>query len=183
METEGCQTSIPGLFELIGCPAYDKRGSFLNLFRSTDNGFEEAWACRMVMQINLSRTDKIGTVRGLHFQRSPYEECKIVRCIRGRVWDVIVDLRPSSPTYRLWHAAELSESSANAFVIPEGCAHGYQSLEANSELLYIHSNVWMPEAETGLRFDDPALGIRWPYMPHGLSKRDMELPFLESLNE
>ena len=111
----------------------------------------------------------------------PHSEAKLVRCLHGRVWDLAIDLRPSSPTHGQWHAVDLSPGAANALLIPEGCAHGYQVLEPGSELLYLHSGVWMPEAETGVRFDDPQLSIPWPLPPLGLSERDLALPLLESL--
>ena len=97
----------------------------------------------------------------------------------GLGWDVAVDLRPGSPTWGQWHAVELSPGAANALLIPEGCAHGFQVLEPGSELLYLHSGAWVPEAETGVRFDDPQLAISWPLPPQGLSERDLALPLLE----
>jgi dTDP-4-dehydrorhamnose 3,5-epimerase len=97
------------------------------------------------------------------------------------VWDVAVDLRPGSPTWGCWQALELSPEQGNALLIPEGCAHGFQVLEPGSELLYLHSGAWVPEAETGVRFDDPQLAISWPLTPLGLSERDLALPLLESL--
>ena len=103
-----------------------------------------------------------------------------MQCVRGRVWDVAVDLRPDSATYSHWHAVELSPERANALLIPEGCAHGFQVLEPGSELLYLHSGNWVAEAETGVRFDDPQLAIPWPLQPRGLSERDLALPLLES---
>jgi dTDP-4-dehydrorhamnose 3,5-epimerase len=131
--------------------------------------------------VNLSRTEEVGTIRGLHLQAPPHSEAKLVRCLRGRVWDVAVDLRPGSATRGRWHAVELSPDRGNALLIPEGCAHGFQVLEAGSELLYLHSGAWVPEAETGVRFDDPQLAIPWPLPPLGLSGRDQALPLLGSL--
>ena len=96
------------------------------------------------------------------------------------MWDVAVDLRPGSPTLGHWHATELSPDCGNALLIPEGCAHGFQVLETDSELLYLHSGAWVPEAETGVSFDDPQLAIQWPLPPLGLSARDQALPLLES---
>jgi dTDP-4-dehydrorhamnose 3,5-epimerase len=139
------------------------------------------WGVRPIAQVNLSRTEAVGTVRGLHLQAPPHSEAKLVRCLRGRIWDVAVDLRPGSATYGQWHAVELSPSAANALLIPEGCAHGFQVLEPGSELLYLHSGVWVSEAETGVRFDDRRLAIPWPLPPTGLSERDLGLPLLESV--
>jgi len=181
MPTESHPTSIPGVLELVGQPFSDHRGAFLNAFRSQEQAFAQAWGDRAIVQVNLSRTDAVGAVRGVHFQASPHSEAKLVRCLRGRVWDVAVDLRPCSPTWGQWHAVELSPSAANTVMIPEGCAHGFQVLEPGSELLYLHSGAWVPEAETGVRFDDPQLNISWPLPPLGLSERDLALPLLESL--
>ena len=153
----------------------------MNAFRIQEPAFAEVWCDRAIAQVNLSSTKKVGALRGLHLQAPPYSEAKIVRCLKGRVWDVAVDLRPESPTRGKWHAMELSSEKANALLIPEGCAHGYQVLEPGSELLYLHSGAWVPEAETGVRFDDPLLNIRWPLPPLELSERDLALPLLESL--
>ncbi len=173
-------TPIQGVLELRTQPFADHRGAFLNAFRAAEPTFQEAWGDRGIAQVNLSRTEAVGTVRGLHLQRAPSSEAKLVRCLRGRVWDVAVDLRADSHTYGRWHAVELSPDQGNALLIPEGCAHGFQVLEPGSELLYLHSGAWVPEAETGLRFDDPRLAIAWPLPPLGLSERDLGLPLLES---
>lgn len=170
---------MAGVLELVGQPFRDHRGVFLNGFRAEEPAFAQAWGDRAIAQVNLSRTEVVGTLRGLHLQAPPHSEAKLVRCLRGRVWDVAVDLRPGSLTRGQWHAVELSPDQANALLIPEGCAHGFQVLEAGSELLYLHSGAWAPEAETGVRFDDPHLAIAWPLSPLGLSERDLSLPLLE----
>ena len=175
------QCRIPGLFELASQPFSDSRGTFLNLFRAQEPAFKEAWGYREIAQVNLSRSENVGTVRGLHMQAPPHSEAKLVRCLRGRVWDVAVDLRVDSSTYGRWQGFELSPEAANALLIPEGCAHGFQVLEPSSELLYLHSGAWVPEAETGVRFNDPQLDIIWPLPPLGLSQRDLTLPLLKSL--
>lgn len=176
MPTEAHSTPIHGVLELVGQPFADHRGAFLNAFRAQEPAFEQAWGARSIAQVNLSRTEQVGTVRGLHLQAAPHGEAKLVRCLRGRVWDVAVDLRPGSFTYGHWHAVELSSEAANALLIPEGCAHGFQVLEPGSELLYLHSGAWVPEAETGVRFDDSRLAIAWPLPAQGLSARDLALP-------
>ena len=181
MSTELSCTPINGVFELLAQPFADHRGAFLNAFRAQEPAFMGSWGDRMIAQVNLSRTEAVGTIRGLHLQAEPHSEAKLVRCLRGRVWDVAVDLRPDSAIYCYWHAVELSSERANALLIPEGCAHGFQVLEPGSELLYLHSGAWVPEAETGVRFDDPQLAIPWPLPPRGLSERDQALPLLESL--
>jgi dTDP-4-dehydrorhamnose 3,5-epimerase len=180
MPAELCCTPIHGVLELVSKPFMDLRGAFLNAFRVQESAFATAWGDRGIAQVNLSRTEQVGAVRGLHLQAAPHSEAKLVRCLRGRVWDVAVDLRPASPTYGQWHAVELSAESANALLIPEGCAHGFQVLEPASELLYLHSRAWAPEAETGVRFNDPELAITWPIPPLGLSERDLSLPLLKS---
>ena len=181
MPSRPSTTAIAGVLELVGQPFSDRRGAFLSAFRAQELAFIETWGDRVIAQVNLSRTDAVGVVRGLHMQRQPHCEAKLVRCLRGRVYDVAVDLRPNSPTRGQWHAVELSPEAANALLIPEGCAHGFQVLEPGSELLYLHSGAWVPEAETGICFDDPQLAIPWPLPPQGLSQRDEALPLLESL--
>jgi dTDP-4-dehydrorhamnose 3,5-epimerase len=181
MPTEARPTPIAGVLELVGQPFADHRGAFLNAFRAQEPAFAEAWGDRPISQVNLSRTEVVGTVRGLHMQAHPHSEAKVVRCLRGRVWDVAVDLRPGSATFGGWHALELAPGSSNALMVPEGCAHGFQVLEASSELLYLHSGAWLPEAETGVRFDDPQLAISWPLLPTGLSEKDLALSLLECL--
>ena len=173
--------AISGVFELASRFFVDHRGLFLNAFRAQEPAFASSWGDRGIAQVNLSRTEAVGTIRGLHLQSFPHAEAKLVRCLRGRVWDVAVDLRSDSATRGKWHALELSGDQGNALLIPEGCAHGFQVLEAGSELLYLHSGPWIPEAETGVRFDDPQLAIPWPLPPLDLSERDMALPLLQSL--
>ena len=181
MSAELRRTPINGVFELHAHSFADHRGAFLNAFRAQELAFMSSWGDRGLAQVNLSRTEAVGTVRGLHLQAPPHSEAKLVRCLRGRVWDVAVDLRPGSPTWGQWHAVELSPGAANALLIPEGCAHGFQVLEPGSELLYLHSGAWVPEAETGARFDASQLAIGWPLPPQGLSERDLALPLLELL--
>jgi dTDP-4-dehydrorhamnose 3,5-epimerase len=178
MPTEVRPTPISGVLELVGQPFSDHRGAFLNAFRAQELAFAQAWGDRAISQVNLSYTETVGAVRGLHLQAPPHSEAKLVRCLQGRVWDVAVDLRPGSITCGQWHAVEMSPGAANALLIPEGCGHGFQVLEPGSELLYLHSGAWVPEAETGVRFDDPQLAIHWPLPPLDLSGRDLGLPLL-----
>ena len=181
MPTEARSTPIAGVLEMVGQPFADQRGAFLNAFRVQEPAFAQTWGDRPIAQVNISRTEAVGTVRGLHLQAPPHSEAKLVRCLRGRVWDVAVDLRAGSATHAQWHAVELSAAAANALLIPEGCAHGFQVLETGSELLYLHSGAWVQEVETGVRFDDPQLAVAWPLPPTGLSERDLRLPLLKSL--
>lgn len=180
MPAELRRTPINGVIELLAQPFADHRGAFLNAFRAQEMAFTGSWGNRGISQVNLSRTEAVGTIRGLHLQADPHSEAKLVRCLRGRVWDVAVDLRQDSPTYGHWHAVELSPEQGNALLIPEGCAHGFQVMEPGSELLYFHSGAWVPEAETGVRWDEPQLAIPWPLPSTDLSDRDRGLPFLLS---
>jgi len=171
-------TPINGVFELHAQPFADHRGAFLNAYRALEPAFMGSWGDRGIAQVNFSRTEAVGTIRGLHCQAEHHSEAKLVRCLRGRVWDLAVDLRVDSTTYGQWHALELSPDKGNAMLIPEGCGHGFQVLEPGSELLYLHSGAWVPEAETGVRWNDPTLAIAWPLPVADLSDRDSNLPFL-----
>ena len=128
MATELRPTPLADVFELVGVPFADHRGAFLNAFRGSEAAWMASWGDRQIAQVNLSRTEVVGTVRGIHFQRAPHSEAKLVRCLRGRVWDVAVDLRPTSVTYTKHHAVVLSPEQRNALLIPEGCGHGFQDL-------------------------------------------------------
>ncbi len=172
------ETSIAGLWVAETKRITDARGSFARLYCSDE--LDPAVAGRPIVQINQSLTHQIGAIRGLHFQRPPHAEMKIVRCLSGRVWDVAVDLRRGSSTYLRWHAEELSPHNLRMMIIPEGCAHGFQVLEAASELLYLHTAAYAPEAESGVRFDDPSVAISWPLPPTVVSDRDQRLPFITS---
>ena len=178
MTTELISTPLEGVWELRSKSFEDQRGAFTNAFRIQEPIFQQVWGNRSIAQINISCTKSVGTVRGLHYQAVPHSEAKLIRCLQGRVWDVAVDLRINSPTYGSWHAVELSPNFCNAFMIPEGCAHGFQVLEAGSELVYLHSGDWVPQAEIGVNCSDPQLKITWPLPPIGLSARDQALPSL-----
>lgn len=134
---------------------------------------------RPILQINHSLTHLPGSVRGLHFQHPPKAEAKWVRCLRGRVWDVAVDLRRGSPTFLAWHAVELDSGRMNALFVPEGCAHGFQVLEPDSEMLYLHTAPYTPGLEGAARWDDPRLAIAWPLAVVDVSDRDRSHPFLD----
>jgi dTDP-4-dehydrorhamnose 3,5-epimerase len=148
----------------------DERGAFARLF--CEQELSSVLGARKIVQINHSCTNAVGAIRGLHFQRAPHAEMKLVRCIKGKVWDVAVDLRPQSASYKRWYAQELSPQNAYLMVIPEGFAHGFQVLEAGSELLYLHTAFYNPDAEGGVRHDDPELSIAWPLPVTDISNRD-----------
>lgn len=169
-------TPLNDVFVVETTPFSDQRGSFARLYCESE--LAEITGMRRIVQINHSHTAAGGAIRGLHFQRAPHAETKFVRCLSGRVFDVAVDLRSGSPSFLQWHAEELSPANARMLVIPEGCAHGFQTLEAGSELLYLHTAPYAPQAEAGVRFDDPRLAIRWPLPIGDVSQRDQTLPLL-----
>ncbi len=159
-------------------PSQDHRGSFYRAF--CDQELEPIFQGRTIRQINVSCTESVGAIRGMHFQNPPYAEMKLVRCLKGRVWDVALDLRQGSPTFLQWHGVELSVDNARMLVIPEGCSHGFQVLEPRSELLYLHTQSYEPTAEGGVRYDDCAVQIHWPLPPTDVSERDRTHPLLTS---
>lgn len=170
-------TPISGLMVTESTPHTDERGAFARLY--CEKELSELIGARRIVQINHSRTVTVGAVRGMHFQHPPHAETKLVRCLKGRVWDVAVDLRKHSPTFLHWHAEELTPINARMMVIPEGFAHGFQVIEPESELLYLHTAFYKPESEGGLHYEDPALGIQWPLNVMELSERDSKHPFIE----
>lgn len=163
-------TAIEGVRVVETTTTRDARGAFKRLYCERD--LAEVIGQRRIVQANHSRTHAVGAVRGLHYQHAPHSEMKLVRCLAGRVWDVAVDLRAGSPTFLHWHAVELSADNARMLVIPEGCAHGFQVLEPDSELMYLHTAFYAPGSEGGVRWDDPQIGIDWPLPAIDLSTRD-----------
>ena len=172
--------SIHGVSEIIGNQFKDERGLFINAYRSQNKVFNDVWGNRTIKQINFSLTKKIGTIRGMHLQVGKFAEAKLVRCLEGAVFDVVVDLRRESDTFGHWCGVELSEDKSNALLIPEGCAHGFQVIKENSKILYIHSNIWEPLSEKGVKFNDPQINIKWPIEKFFLSKKDLKLPELKN---
>jgi dTDP-4-dehydrorhamnose 3,5-epimerase len=170
------ETPISGAWLLENNVYQDHRGAFARLFCARE--MQQAIGDRTIAQINHSLTRQVGAIRGLHFQHPPAAEMKIVRCLKGRVFDVAVDLRQDSPTFLHWHAVELSPEKQAAFLIPEGCAHGFQVLEPDSELLYLHTAFYTPALEGAVRYDDPKVGVQWPLEPVDLSARDLGHPYL-----
>ena len=170
-------TFIAGVVVVETTLLADHRGSFARLF--CEHKLAKVLGERRIVQINHSRTVMAGTVRGMHYQRPPHAEMKLVRCLRGRVWDVAVDLRASSPTFLKWYAEELASNNTRMLVIPEGCAHGFQVLEPDSELLYLHSAFYAPNAEEGVLHNDPWLAIAWPLAVVDQSQRDQNYPLLD----
>ncbi|MBC7490415.1 MAG: dTDP-4-dehydrorhamnose 3,5-epimerase [Glaciimonas sp.] len=171
------KTNISGAWLIESTAFQDNRGAFSRLFCARE--LDGILGLRNIVQINQSMTRSVGAVRGLHYQQAPHAEMKIVRCLKGRVYDVVVDLRHESSTFLKWTAAELTPENRLALVIPEGCAHGFQVLEEDSELLYLHTAFYTPAAEGVVRFDDPKIGIDWPLAPSDLSARDLNQPHLK----
>ncbi|MDX9845042.1 MAG: dTDP-4-dehydrorhamnose 3,5-epimerase [Aquabacterium sp.] len=169
-------TPIADLWEVQTEPRGDERGQLTRLF-CVDLFASIRHDLRFV-QTNLSYTAQRGTVRGMHFQRAPALEAKLIRCLRGRVFDVAVDLRAGSPTFGRWHAVELSQDNQRQLFIPEGCAHGFQTLCDDVELLYQHTAAYRPDCEGGVRHDDPRLAIAWPLPVSVLSERDRQHPLI-----
>lgn len=164
------KTKIDGVFVIENDPIIDSRGVFIRLF--CEKEYSSILANRHIVQINQSVTRTIGAIRGLHFQYPPYAEMKMIRCLKGRVWDVALDLRHGSPTFLQWHSEELTFENRKIMVIPEGCAHGFQVMNENSELLYLHTAFYEKLAEGTVKFDDPNLSINWPLPVTDISERD-----------
>lgn len=156
----------------------DDRGTFKRVF--CQKLFGEFIPDIKILQINRSLTAKPGTVRGLHFQRQPYVETKIIQVLKGRIFDVAVDLRISSPTFLRWEGVELTKENEKILIIPPGFAHGFQTLEPDTELLYFHDNYYTPEAEAGVRFDDRTLSIKWPLEVSNVTDRDRSFELIHS---
>ena len=169
-------TALQGVVVVQTSSISDHRGSFSRLF--CDDELAQVIKDRNIMQINKSITTDVGAVRGFHYQNPPYAEMKLIRCIKGRVWDVVLDLRRDSATFLQWHAQELSADNAKMMIVPEGCAHGFQVLDTNSELLYLHTNFYSPEAEGGIHVLDPIFSIDWPLPINDLSEKDNSHAFI-----
>jgi dTDP-4-dehydrorhamnose 3,5-epimerase len=153
-------TALGGLLVVEPAELKDERGSFSRLY--CDEALAGAFPGPRIAQVNLSKTHRRGSIRGMHFQRPPMAEAKLVRCLRGRVFDVVVDVREGSSTFLHWHGEELAADSGRQLLIPPGCAHGFQTLDDEVEMLYLHSVPWSREHEGRLRYDDPRLAIAWP---------------------
>lgn len=169
-------TPLAGLQLLQRKPIGDSRGYLERMFCTEE--LQSLLSGKQIVQINHTLTANRGTVRGMHFQHPPRAETKFVSCLRGEVFDVAVDLRQNSPTFLRWHAEVLSADNHKTLVIPEGCAHGFQTLTDDCEMLYFHTASYHAEAEGGLSPTDPRLDIRWPLPVNALSPRDAGHPLL-----
>jgi len=171
-------TPLEGLWVVQRKPIEDQRGFFCRFFCAEE--FQAAGLKNPLAQINHTYTKKKGAVRGLHFQYPPHAESKIISCIHGEVFDVAVDIRKGSPTFLRWHGEILSATNQKSLFIPEGFAHGFQTLTKNCELLYLHSEPFHSQAEGALHVTDPGIGIVWPIAVAELSERDRNHPFIDS---
>lgn len=169
---------IQGMAVVDAEPRGDARGVFSRWF--CDEEISELLGDRRIVQINFSATRDRGVIRGLHYQNPPHQEMKFVRCIKGKVWDVALDLRADSKTFLQYQTVELSSERMNMMVIPEGCAHGFQVLEPESEMLYLHTAPYAPASEAGIRYDDPKISIDWPLQITQVSERDRSHPLMEN---
>lgn len=173
-----CTTQLAGLWSLERQPISDDRGFFERLFCADEL---RAWGHPgVIAQANRSLTRRVGAVRGMHFQHPPHSEWKLITCLRGRVYDVLVDLRRDSATFLQHHAVELAGETNRSLLVPPGCAHGFQTLTVDCEMLYLHSHPFVSASEGGVRADDPRLAIAWPLPCAERSARDAMHPLLPS---
>jgi dTDP-4-dehydrorhamnose 3,5-epimerase len=170
------ETELEGVFVVELEEHVDERGSFARTWCRDE--MAAAGLTSELAQCSLSRNRVAGTLRGLHFQRAPHEEAKLVRCTRGAIFDVAVDLRPGSPTRGRWVGVELNPDDGSALYVPEGCAHGFQTLLDDTDVAYMISTPYAPEASAGVRWDDPLIAIDWPEVAavRTISERDRSLP-------
>ena len=171
------ETDVAGARVIDPDPREDERGRFMRAWCARE--FSEHGIEFVPVQANMGFSKRNGTVRGLHFQDETALEAKLVRCTRGAMFDVVVDLRPDSPTYGNWYGTELSAENGRMLYVPELCAHGYQSLEENTEMHYMTSAFYSPGAVRGVRFDDPAFRIQWPLAATVVSEQDRNWPFVQ----
>jgi dTDP-4-dehydrorhamnose 3,5-epimerase len=168
------ELAVAGTYVLEPERHADERGYFARTF--CVNELAERGLETEIAQISTSHNERRGTLRGMHFQMEPHGETKIVRCTRGAAHDVVVDLRPDSASFGQWAGAELSVANGYAVYVPRGCAHGFLTLEDQTEIEYIISVPHVPPAASGVRFDDPALGLDWPFEPTVINERDRSFP-------
>ena len=171
------ETQIKGVYTIELEKLNDERGFFA---RSWDkNEFGKNGLDADLAQCSISFNKLKGTIRGIHYQDVPFEESKLVRCTRGRLFDVIIDLRPNSASYTKWLSMELSEHDLNMIFIPKGCAHGFQTLEDNTEVFYQISEFYHPENSCGIRWNDPRFNIKWPLKVSNISEKDAAYPLFK----
>jgi dTDP-4-dehydrorhamnose 3,5-epimerase len=172
------ETRIPGVFEIHLEPRTDERGFFARSWCHKE--FEAHGLNPKVAQCNISFNKRKGTLRGIHYQAAPHAETKVVRCTRGAIHDVVVDLRPQSPTFKDWVAVILTDANRHMVYVPMGCGHGFMTLENETEVFYQMSEFYQPALARGVRWDDPAFQIVWPGATEVISERDRTYPNFES---
>ena len=172
------ETKLKGAFIIDVKRLEDERGFFGRSY--CENEFKEHGLNTNVVQANVSHNKIKGTVRGMHMQLAPFEESKLVRCTRGAIYDVIIDLRENSETYKQWIGVELTADSFRMLFVPEGFAHGFITLEDNTDVTYQVTQFYTPGSERGFRWDDPAFNIQWPIEPVLISEKDKSHPFFEN---
>jgi dTDP-4-dehydrorhamnose 3,5-epimerase len=175
------ETKLEGVFEIDLEPHTDARGFFARCWCQKE--FEDKGLNPRLVQCNLSVSSRKGTLRGMHYQAAPYEETKLVRCTRGVIYDVVLDLRAQSATFKQWIAVVLTSDKRNMVYVPEGCAHGYLTLEDDTEVFYQMSEFYNPESARGVRWDDPAFRIDWPEKVQVISGRDQTYPDFKSTDK
>ena len=168
------QTKLAGVFEIHLEPKADERGFFARTW--CREAFEAQGLNPKLAQCSVSLNTREGTLRGMHYQEMPYREAKLVRCTQGAVYDVIVDLRPESPTFKDWVSVVLTAANRHMVYVPEGCGHGFLTLEDETEVFYQISQVYNAESARGVRWDDPAFRIQWPAKVKVISERDRTYP-------
>jgi len=168
------ETYIAGSWVIDPNPHADNRGRFMRAWCARE--FSEHGIDYLPVQSNMGFSLIKGTVRGMHFQKAPALEAKLVRCTRGSIYDVVLDLRPGSQTYGRWYGIELTAENGRMLYVPENCAHGYQTLEENTEMYYMTSGFYSPNLASGVRFDDPAFGVQWPSDATVVSEQDRNWP-------
>jgi dTDP-4-dehydrorhamnose 3,5-epimerase len=171
------ETKLSGVFEIHLQPQPDERGFFARTWCQKE--FESHGLNSQLVQCSVSFNTRKGTLRGMHHQAAPYPEAKLVRCTQGAIYDVVVDLRPQSPTFKDWIAVVLTAENRNMVYVPEGCAHGFLTLKDQSEIFYQMSEFYHPESARGVRWDDPAFRIDWPEKVEMISERDRTYPNFE----
>lgn len=170
------QTSLSGAYIIDLEKKEDARGFFARAWCAKE--CDRYGLISKMVQANMSFNNQKGTLRGMHYQVAPHAEAKLVRCIKGKVYDVVVDLREDSPTYKQWAGVELTAVNRLMLYVPEHCAHGYLALEDDSEVLYFVSEFYQPGSERGLRYDDPVIGIKWPCSVEAISEKDAMWPYV-----
>ena len=168
------KTKLKGAFEIQLEPRPDERGFFARSWCQQE--FESQQLNPRLVQCNISFNSRRGTLRGMHYQASPYAEAKLVRCAQGSIYDVVIDIRPDSNTFKNWFAVVLTAEKRNMVYVPEGCAHGFLTLTDNAEVLYQMSEFYRPESACGVRWNDPAFQIAWPGSIDIISERDRNYP-------